>query len=120
MARTMDGAVTQWARDEAEIRASTFEGWLLQRPWYRRAFGVETTRVRSLAEKRLTLFSGSAPGWAPSARLCVEGAARHDGAAFKWDYNPGAALAARDYSLLLGREVKPVDLLPLVSDGRCE
>lgn len=120
VARPIDGAVAQWAKDEAEIRASSLEGWFLQRPWYRRQFGVETEMLRKLAEKRLRLFSGSAPEWAPTARLCLEGTARFDGNRFTWDYNPGAVVDAKNYTQLLGREIKPADLLPLVPNGRCE
>lgn len=120
LVRPIDAAVAQWVRDEAEIRSSTLEGWLLARPWYRRKFGVETGHLRALAEKRLKLFSGDAPGWAPTARLCEEDASRHNGTPFKWDYNRLVERDARNYSQLLGREVKPAELLPRVPNGRCE
>jgi hypothetical protein len=119
-AKDMDAAVTQWAKDEDEIRTSTVQGWFLERPWYRRAFAAETPVVRSLAEKRLMLLSGAAPAWATTSRLCEEGMARMGGSQFAYDYNGEAVRIAKAYTLLLGREIKPADLLPLVPGGRCE
>lgn len=118
-AREMDALVTQWAKDEEEIRSGSLEGRLHEWKWYRDKLGLSTPMVRGVAEKRLKVYSGSSPAWAVTSRLCEEGIIRFGGS-FPFNYNPEAIRTARDYTVLLGREIKPADLLPLVPNGRCE
>lgn len=120
-AQDIDGAIAQWAKDERESLSSTVKGWLYSRKWIRWFVMADASAMRNLAEQRLSTLSGAAPAWAVTSKLCAEGNAHQpSGYRFTWDYNLWAERASKDYTLLLGREIKPADLLPLVPNGRCE
>lgn len=120
-ARDIDRVVLQRAQDDDEITRGTLRGWALSKTWLRGLFATDASIVRTLAENRLKRLSGKAPAWAATARLCEEGSSRLTGGhRFQWNYTWGIAEIAQAYTQVLGREIKPADLLPLVPNGRCE
>ena len=120
-ARDIDRAVVQRAKDDDDMRNETFRSWMVSKTWWQRLFTADPGFVRGLAETRLKRLSGQAPAWAATARLCEEGASQmQSGARYVRDFHWGMVETARAYSQVLGREIKPAVLLPLVPNGRCE
>jgi hypothetical protein len=116
-ARAIDLAVVRWhgmqqpssawltARDFIEVQTG------LRRTSYGRA--ENAAQIRELAEFRLRMLGGDAPTWAPTAGYC------------EWiqlknlDFIRMETGTARIYSEVLGREIKPQQLVPAVPGGKC-
>lgn len=119
-AHTLDAAVSQWNRDEKESRSSLWMKWTGRIPLVARLREDKRKAFARVAEDRLKYFSGNAPTWMATASLCEERLRRMGGKSFSIDYIAEYTRTAENYSRLLGRELKPVDLAPRVPKGRCD
>lgn len=122
-ALTLDDVVHRLSRKEDARRASYWKGIVSGIPFIARQHERDRVNVARLAEERLKYYSGDSPLWKATASLCAERAERAirwNGKPTAFDYIASNRQTAADYSRLLGREVRPADLAPLVPGGRCD
>jgi hypothetical protein len=116
-ARAIDHAVVRWHSLQQERSA-----WTRARDFIEAKVGFRhpgqgrpenAAHIRELAEFRLRMLGGDAPGWAPTAGYCeylqLKGL----------DFIRMESGTARIYSEVLGREITPQQLVPAVPGGKC-
>lgn len=117
----IDNGVRDWLASERKAESNWTIAVYRALPWAKDWQEKKRNALVSSAESRLKHLSRGAPAWEVTAGLCVEfRRGMPDDRPLGLDFTNQYERVAKDYSALLGREVKAADLMPLVPGGKCE